>query len=189
MGDPRKPRKKFSGPSHPWQKPRIEEERTLMTEYGLKNKRDLWKAGSKLALFKQQAKALIARKDEQGEKEKQLFLAKLHRIALIKEGATLDDVLSLTIKDILERRIQTLIYRKGLAKTTKQARQMIVHRHIMLNNQKVNTPSLLVNAAYDNTLNFSPGSNFADPEHPERQQKQPQKEAIKEEIKAEAQQE
>ena len=168
MGDPRKQRKKYSGPGHPWQKSRIEEEKLLTNEYGLKNKKDLWKMTSRLARFKSQAKALISRKDEQGLMEKSLFMAKLQKLNLINTDATIDDVLDLSVKDLLERRLQTILFRKGHAKSVKQARQMIVHEHVLINGQKMNVPSFLVPISIENSIDFHPQSPFIDPDHPER---------------------
>tara|TARA_Y100000310_G_scaffold345827_1_gene470702 strand:- start:9831 stop:10484 length:654 start_codon:yes stop_codon:yes gene_type:complete len=185
MGDPRKQRKKYDRPPHPWQKARIDEEKLLSEEYGLKNKKDLWRMTSKLARFKQQAKALIARQGEQAEKEKSLFLTKLHKLNLVQEAATLDHVLDLSVKDLLERRLQTVVFRQGLSRTIKQARQMIVHEHIMVNNQKVNVPSFLVTSAIESSIEFHGRSNFIDPEHPERKQPEPVVEEVKVETKTE----
>lgn len=168
MGDPRKQRRKYSGPQHPWRRSRIEEEKVLSEEYGLRNKKDLWKMSSKLGHFKKQAKALIARKGVQAELEKKLFLEKLQRMSLISGDATVDDVLSLSVKDLLERRLQTLLYRKGLAHSSLQARQFIVHGHVFIGNQKMNIPSYLVPAGQEQLITFDPHSALADPEHPER---------------------
>ncbi|MBI5206603.1 MAG: 30S ribosomal protein S4 [Candidatus Firestonebacteria bacterium] len=44
----------------------------------------------------------------------------------------------------LERRLDNVIYRMGLALTRAQARQLILHGHIKVNNRKVNIPSFLV---------------------------------------------
>ena len=199
MGDPRKQRKKYDRPSHPWQKARIDEEKLLTEEYGLKNKKDLWRMTSKLARFKKQAKSLIASQGEQAESEKTLFLAKLQKLNLVPEGATLDNVLDLSVKDLLERRLQTIVFRQGLARTVKQARQMIVHEHIMVNDQKVNVPSFLVTREMESVLEFHGRSNFNDPEHPERKQPEPvveetkveakEETPAKEEVKAEAKEE
>ncbi|MEK6916686.1 MAG: 30S ribosomal protein S4, partial [Nanoarchaeota archaeon] len=71
MGDPRKLRKKYSTPTHPWQKLRIDEEKELMKSYGFKNKVELWKLNSKLRNFKSQVKKLIPKKDEASQKQKQ----------------------------------------------------------------------------------------------------------------------
>ena len=184
MGDPRKQRKKYSGPGHPWQKSRIEEEKILTNEYGLKNKKDLWKMTSRLARFKKQAKALISRKDAQGLMEKDLFLKKLQKLNLINHDATLDHVLDLSVKDLLERRLQTILFRKGHAKSIKQSRQMIVHEHVLINGQKMNVPSFLVPISIENSIDFHPQSPFIDPDHPERKIEEmiPVVEETKEEV-------
>lgn len=168
MGDPKKQRKKYSRPQHPWRRARIEEEKILFEEYGFRNKKDLWKMTSKLGHFKKQAKSLIARQGVQAEEEKKLFLGKLQRMSLIGMDAGIDDVLSLSIKDILERRLQTLLYRKGFAHSVLQARQFIVHGHVFVNGQKMNVPSYLVPAGQESLIVFDPHSALADPEHPER---------------------
>ena len=171
MGDPRKQRKKYSGPQHPWNRKRIGEERVLVEDYGLKNKKDLWKVTSKLTHFKKQAKALIVRRGEQAESEKRLFLEKLHRLNLVGATATIDDVLGLAVRDILERRLQTLVMRKGLAQSAKQARQFIVNGHISVNGQTMTVPSYLVPIAFGDAITFSTRSDLSDPEHPVRQVK------------------
>ena len=168
MGDPKKQRKKYSGPQHPWRRTRIEEEKILFEEYGFRNKKDLWKMTSKLGHFKKQAKALIARKGIQAEEEKKLFLGKLQRMSLINQEAGFDEVLSLLVKDILERRLQTLLFRKGFAHSVLQARQFIVHGHVFEKGQKMNVPSYLVPAGHEAFIDFDPKSALADLEHPER---------------------
>lgn len=144
MGDPKKKRKKFHRPSHPWQKERIEEERIILKEYGLKNKREIWKANSLLKNFKNQVKRLIAATSQQAEKERTQLLRKLQNLDMIKRAARLDDILGLTLKDIMNRRLQTVVYKNGLAGTINQARQFIVHKHITLKGKKISAPSYLV---------------------------------------------
>lgn len=168
MGDPRRLKKKYHKPRHPWQKSRIEEEAVLMKEYGLKNKRELWKMSSHIAAFKQQAKALIARRGLQADKEKVAFIERLKRLNLIKDDASVDEVLDLTTRDILEHRLQTVVHRKGLAKTSDQARQFIVHRHITIHGQRINVPSYLVKKGEETEIMFDPQSPLTDPDHPER---------------------
>ncbi len=169
MGDPRKIRSKYSGPGHPWRKARIEEEKKLLQEYGLKTKREIWKALSKLKSISSQAKKLIATRGMQGEKEKKQLLMKLQKLGLIKSGAQLDTVLSLTLKDLLERRLQTRLVRKNLAKSMKQARQFITHEHVLINSKKISAPSYLVLLDEDATISFAQSSSLANQEHPERQ--------------------
>lgn len=139
MGDPRKLHKRFSRPKKPYSKTRIEEERKLIKEYGLKNKREIWKAAAYIDRIRNQAKKLILDPEKQ-----QIFLNKIKNIGLIKENSTLDDVLALTKEALLERRLQTIVFRKNLANTPKQARQFITHRKIKVNEKVVNVPGYIV---------------------------------------------
>tara|TARA_Y100000310_G_scaffold345249_1_gene463106 strand:- start:300 stop:926 length:627 start_codon:yes stop_codon:yes gene_type:complete len=182
MGDPKKQRRKFTKPTHPWQRTRLEEEKVLKEEFGLKNKKEFWKMNSVLGKFKAQTKSLIRRRGSQADKEKTLFLDKLSRLKLIPTEAAIEDVLNLTINDILERRLQTILYRKGFAKTIKQARQFITHGHVIVNDKKVNIPSYLLSAAEEDTITFSNFSALADAEHPERKVVEKKVEKIEEET-------
>jgi len=168
MGDPKRLRAKYSGPRHPWNKIRIEEERTLLHEYGLKNKKEIWKAESKLKNFATQAKKLIAATGKQAEKEKDQLIKKLNRLGLIQKNAQMDDILSLTVRDILNRRIQTTLHKKGNARTIKQARQFITHGHVMINNKPLTVPSYLLSTDEETKLQFLEKSKLFNPEHPER---------------------
>lgn len=183
MGDPRKIRKKYQTPSKRWEKARIDEERPIMRNYGLKNKKELWKMGSLLRGFRKQAKLLIAGKTAQADREKQQLFTRLQRYGLLKQSATLDDVLGLGLGDILERRLQTLVYKKGFARTIDQARQMIVHQHITIGGKKMTAPSHLVQTAEEPSIAFVLNSQFASPDHAERTKpaKAPEKERPKEE--------
>ncbi len=96
------------------------------------------------------------------------MLDRLVRLGLLKTGASLDDVLALTVKNLLERRLQTLVLRKGLARTTTQARQFIVHGHVLIKNKKVSTPSYLVPISEETQISFIPSSTLANSEHSER---------------------
>jgi len=181
MGDPKKQRRKFTKPTHPWQRTRLEEEKVLKEEFGLKNKKEFWKMNSVLGKFKAQTKSLIRREGEQADKEKALFLDKLSRLKLIQAEAPIEDVLNLSINDILERRLQTILYRKGFAKTIKQSRQFITHGHVIVNNKKVNIPSYLLSAAEEGEITFSEFSALSDVEHPERKVEEKKIEKIEEE--------
>ncbi len=168
MGDPKKPKKKYSTPRHPWEKERIDEEKLLSKEYAFSNKKDVWKVSSKLTGFKGQLKKLIASTGDQAEKEKAALFLKLIDLGLVKENAQPDDILSLSIKDLAERRLCTLVFRKGLARSTQQARQLIVHKHIMVGGHMVNSPSYMVKVKEEDTISFAPSSSLANPDHPER---------------------
>ncbi len=180
MGDPKKNRKTYSTPSHPWQATRLKEEGDLVNKFGLKNKKEVWKMTSKIKRFKEQAKGLIASTTEQGEKEKKQLIAKLARLNLVSENATLDDVLGLKIENIFERRLQTFVLKLNLAKTIEQARQFITHGHIAINGKRVNVPSYLIKKEEEAKVSFYPNSNLSREDHPERLTKKLEQEVKKE---------
>jgi len=168
MGNARKLRKKYHGPSHPWQKTRIEEEKKVIFDFGLLNKRELWRANSLLKRYADFAKKLISATGDQADKERTQLLQRLQRMGLLGDGAKLDDVLTLTPRDLLERRLQTQVVRKGLARTTKQARQFVTHEHIMVNGKTISSPSYIVLREEESSLAFRGNSVLVNPEHPER---------------------
>jgi small subunit ribosomal protein S4 len=144
MGDPKFSRKKYETPPHPWQKDRIERENELSVKYGLKNKKEIWKAESRLRKLRRQARLLLASTGEEAKKEENELILKLQRLGVLKEDADLDNILELDIQDILDRRLQSAVFRKGLAKTPKEARQLIAHRHIVLGERVVTSPGMLI---------------------------------------------
>ena len=168
MGDPKRQRKKYSGPRHPWEKERIEEEKSLKAEYGFKNKKEIWKMRSLFKRFKNQAKQLIALKREQAEKEKSQLLGRLARIGLIQPGGDINAVLWLSFRSLLDRRLQTMLMKRGLARTVKQARQFIVHGHVKVSDKKITSPSYIVRVSEEPMISFSQGSSLSKADHPER---------------------
>lgn len=168
MGSPKKIRRKYEKPMHPWQRERIEEEKPLVRKYGLKNKKEIWKIKSVLRGFTSQAKSLEGTATEQAKKESEQLLKKLVRLGLIKANAQLGDVLSLKAEDIFNRRLQTIVYSKGLARSSKQARQFIIHGHVGINEQKLDVPGYLVPLDEEPKIGFIANSSLVDPEHPER---------------------
>jgi small subunit ribosomal protein S4 len=152
MGDPKKHRKSYETPSHPWRKDRIEKEKELVRKYGLKNKRDIWKAGSKLRRIRRLARNLLGSHGERAKQEEEKLVGKLQKLGLLKGEADLDSVLGLTIEDILERRLQSLVHRKGLSKSPKQARQLVVHGHIRVGGRRIKSPSYLVPVEQEETI-------------------------------------
>jgi len=137
----RRQRKKYEKPKRPWDKTRIEREKELLKKFGLRRKREIWRAESLLRKYRRLARELAAKKDKEKEK---ILIEKLARFGILKKNANLDDVLGLTVEDILNRRLQTIVFKKGLANTIKHARQLIVHGHITINNRKIVYPSYLV---------------------------------------------
>ena len=169
MGDPKFPSKHYNTPSHPWQKVRIEEERTLIHQYGLKNKKEIWKANTKIRSMRRQARKLTATSgDEQAQKEKNLLLAKLNRLGMLDQESGLEDVLRMTPENILDRRLQTQVYLQGLASTAKQARQLIIHGHISVEGAITRVPGMLVTKLQEKNITYSPSSALNSDLHPVR---------------------
>jgi small subunit ribosomal protein S4 len=161
MGDIKKPRKKYSRPKRHWDLALLMQELEIVGKYGLRNKRELWKAQSQLSSIRKRARALLALPIEVRRAREKELLSSLNRLGLVGEDATLDDILNLKVEDILERRLQTIVYKKGLAKTPLQARQMITHRHIVVGDRIVNIPSYWVKKGEDERVVLRVDSPFA----------------------------
>ncbi|MCL5068387.1 MAG: 30S ribosomal protein S4 [Thaumarchaeota archaeon] len=162
MGDPKKSRKKFTPPRNPWRSDQLSQELYLLGTYGLRNKKELWRAQTKLSNYRKQARQLLAASADIRGREEPKLLNHLGHLGLVEGGqSSLDDVLSLTVENVLERRLQTLVWKRGLAKSPYQARQIISHGHVELNRRKVTVPSYLVSPAEEGSLRFSEGSKLA----------------------------
>jgi len=111
--------------------------------------------------------------EERKKPEKQL-LDKLNRLGILPETAALDDVLDLAIEDLLERRLQTIVFNKGLTKSIHQARQLITHGHIAIEGQRIPSPSYLVLRDEEAKITYAPTSNLSNPNHPIRESLSPQ---------------
>ncbi len=169
MGDIKKSKKKYTSPRQPWNKARIEEEQQLLKEYGLKNKREILKMRSMLKNFTDQAKKYVGLRTAQARKEEKELLQRVQRLGLLGADASIDTILGLTLRDILERRLQTQVYKKGLARSAKQARQFITHKHVLVGEKKLTAPGHLTSLQEESALSFSPTSSLNSIEHPERQ--------------------
>ncbi|MCQ8893697.1 MAG: 30S ribosomal protein S4 [Methanolinea sp.] len=173
MGYPGKNHKQYQTPKRPFEKTRIEEENRFMIEYGLRNKREIWKAASHLRKYRKAARDLLALMST--GKDQLLFEAKraaliehLQRIGLLGPDAGIDDVLSLKVQNQLERRLQTLVYRRGLARSPKQARQMITHGHIAIGGKRVSIPGYTVSRSEETEIGYYTRSPVANADHAER---------------------
>lgn len=131
-------KKRFVRPKKAFESARIKEENVLLERYGLKNKREIWKTIAKVNYFRRRAKALA----KETREEQEVLFKKLQQLGL--KTNTLADVLALNVENLLKRRLQTVVVDKSIAKTMKHARQMIVHKKILINGKAVNTPSYLV---------------------------------------------
>ena len=176
MGDPKKQKKKYKRPMMVWNEERIARDKVTVEEYGLKNKKEIWKIESELKSIHDQVKKLIAdTSSEQNKKESDLLLKKLISLSLLPSTAKLEEVLSLDYKALMNRRLQTLVFKKGLARTSKQARQFITHNHISINEQVINVPSYMVKSGEEHNITFNASSTVSNEMHPERIQAKKEK--------------
>ena len=176
MGDPKFARPKTQTPTHPWKQARIEEEHALKAKYGLKKiggMREIWREKSALRRHRNQAMKLIGRVDtSEGHyaREKDDLLASLTRKGLLSEGSILDSVLQIDVELMLARRLQSQVYYKGLAPSMRAARNLIVHGHISIGNQKMTVPGYQVLREEEEMLRYTSGSKYENPDHPFRQE-------------------
>jgi small subunit ribosomal protein S4 len=128
----------YSKPRRPFDKARIDEEEKIIKEFGLKNKREIWKADSRIKEIREKAKRLISAEPAE---QKKLF-NRLKKIGF--NVNSIGDVLSLDQRDYLKRRLQTVLVDKKLAKTARGARQLIVHRKVFVGGKAIDSPSYIV---------------------------------------------
>ncbi len=153
MGDPRKRKKKFEHPRKLWDATRIKEEHSLVTEYGLKSIRELWSTIFKLKKIRRNARKLIAA-GERKQDEAKKGMDRLLRLGIAKEGATLPDLLTVSIRDVLDRRLQSQVVKQGLAKSYKQARQLITHGFVAVGGKRVSSPSYTVPKSRESEITY-----------------------------------
>jgi small subunit ribosomal protein S4 len=144
MGDPRKAKKTFNRPRSIWTTDQISSELYVVGSYGLRNKRELWKAQTEIARIRNQARSLLSLPIEVRHEKETKLLNYLSRLGLVTSSSTLDDILNLKIEDILERRLQTVVMKRSSLKSPYQARQIVVHGHVSIGNRKINLPGYLV---------------------------------------------
>ena len=150
-----------------WKKPKrplnydliMDELKTLGT-FGLKTKRELWKTQTELSRVRLQARSLLALRQDERERKEPILMQSLSKIGLVNEDSTLDDVLNLQVTDLLSRRLQTIVQRKLYFKTPYQARQAIVHGHIMIGDSVVTIPSYIVKTEEEAKIHLIPESSF-----------------------------
>ncbi len=140
--------KTYSKPKRPFDKVRIDEEAEIKEEFGLKNKKEIWKAEARIKSIREKGKKLILA----GPEEQQVLFDKLKKIGL--EINSIADILSLDKKDYLQRRLQTILVNKKLARTPKGARQLITHKKVLVNGNIVNSPSYIVPVELENKISL-----------------------------------
>jgi small subunit ribosomal protein S4 len=168
MGDPKKQRKKYDTPRFRWRKDILQEELKLLGQYGLRNKHELWRHKTLLSKTRGIARSLISKTAEERAKMENEALTRLKKLGILQETAVLDNVLDLSIDDVLERRLQTIVFRKGLTRTIFQARQLITHGHVSIDNRRVTIPGYIVPKAEEAQITYSTQSAVANQAHPLR---------------------
>jgi len=160
MGDPKTSRRVWQKPKRPLNYDLMMDELKILGIFGLKTKRELWKTQTELSRVRLQARSLLALRQDERERKEPILMQSLSKIGLVSEDSTLDDVLNLQVTDLLSRRLQTIAQRKLYFKTPYQARQAIVHGHIMIGDSVVTIPSYVVKTEEEAKVNLIPESSF-----------------------------
>ena len=173
MGYPGKNHKSYQTPKRPFEKVRIQEETRLVVEYGLRNKREVWKAQSILRKYRKGARELLALMSNTIDRtlfdaKKAELISSMQRQGLLGPDADIDNVLSLKVQAQLERRLQSIVYRRGLARSPKQARQMVTHGHIAIGGRRVTIPSYRVSRIEENQITYYGTSPFTSDSNAEK---------------------
>jgi len=160
MGDPKYPRRVWRKPKRPLNyELKMEELKTLGT-FGLKTKKELWKARTQLSRVRNQARSLLALRQEIREEKEPILMNSLKRVGLVGENSTLDDVLNLQVTDLLSRRLQTMVMKNFGFKTPYQARQAVVHGHVMIGDRIIDIPSYIVKVNEEKNVKLVPNSSL-----------------------------
>lgn len=168
MGDPRRQKKKYVVPKRPFDTERFEQELELIGAFGLRNKRELWRHSTELSNYRRQARQMLAVPPSERQQLEKELVDKLTKIGILTEEPSLDHVLDLTLDNILERRLQTIVFRKGMAASMHHARQLVAHGHIALDNARVTTPARLITIGEADRIAYTTKSSLNDQSHPAR---------------------
>ena len=160
MGDPKTPRRIWKKPKRPLNYDLMMDELKTLGTFGLKTKKELWKTQTELSRVRLQARSLLALRQEERERKEPILIQSLSKIGLVDQNSTLDDVLNLQVNDLLSRRLQTMAQRILFFKTPYQARQAIVHGHVMIGDSVVTIPSYVVKTEEETKIRLIPESRF-----------------------------
>ena len=170
MGDPKKKHKSYTTPRVPYNTEMFVEDLKLLGAYGLRNKRELWRIRTLLSHHRRRARSLLAMIGGERELLEKQLIGKISKMGLIAPNGSLDDILTMSVEDFMERRLQTFIYRKGMAKSLWQARQLVAHGHIAINGREVTAPGYHVTIDDEKLLEFTDVSPYANKDHPLRKE-------------------
>ncbi|UCD03115.1 MAG: 30S ribosomal protein S4 [Candidatus Aenigmatarchaeota archaeon] len=148
--------KRFKKPRMSWESDDIKERHTIMKNYGLRRRREVLIAQEILRNYRRRARELIA---EQDEAKVNILVDKLVKLGLLRKGQGLDDVLALNVNDILERRLQTIVWKKVYASTPLHSRQSITHGHVTIDSKRVKSPAYMVPVEEESKIVVSGASN------------------------------
>jgi len=179
MGDPRKARKRYSRPRSPWRADQLAQELYLLGTFGIRNKRELWKSQTRLSTVRKQARTLLAATEQVRLREEKKLLTSLFRQGLVAENAALDDILNLTVEDVLARRLQSLVFKKGMAVSSLHARQLVAHGHVLIGERAITVPGYGVSRDEEGNIRLI-GAKAPEPAAvpPEATQIKPEAEAV-----------
>lgn len=155
---PRNHKKTYKVPRRPYEAPRLDAELKLAGEFGLRNKREIWRIALTLSKIRRAARELLKLEDKDPKRlfEGNALIRRLVRIGVLDESRMrLDYVLALKIEDFMERRLQTQVFKSGLAKSIHHARVLIRQRHIRVGKQIVNVPSFVVRLDSQKHIDFA----------------------------------
>jgi small subunit ribosomal protein S4 len=153
LGAPKRNRSHFEKPKERWNLERIKSDRALINEFGLKNHKELWKVQTEVSRIRGNVRELLSVGSGANEIKDQI-IGRLTRLGVASSTTTLDNLLDLKENDLLNRRLQTIVFRKGMAKSVRQARQLTVHGFIAIDGRKVNRPGYLVDAEVEKRITY-----------------------------------
>ncbi len=141
MGDPKKLRRKWKRPRKTFNTARIAADKELKRDHGFRRKKEIWRLDYAFKHLMRRARKILATKDKEAE---EILMNKLIKMGLIEKKVHIDEILSMSFEDLCERRLQTILFKKGLATTLKEARQFIAHKKVRVGDKMVNQPNYLV---------------------------------------------
>ena len=154
MGSAKRNRKKYEKPKDIWNLQRINADSAAIKEYGLKNRRELWKIQTEVSRLRRNVRMLLSGSLPQGDEIRGRMMGRLTKYGIVGSASTLDNLLDLNENAFLGRRLQTVVFKKGLAKSARQARQLIVHGYIAINGKRVNRPGYLVSVEEEQHIGY-----------------------------------
>ena len=150
-------------PRRAYEKERLDKELKICGEYGLRAKKEIWRVGRHLAHCRKAARILLTlpEKDNRRLFEGAALLRRMTNYGMLDESKQkLEFILEVEIEEMLDRRLQTQIWKLDMAKSIHHARVLIKQRHIRVGRQVVNVPSFMVRVESQKHIDFALTSPF-----------------------------